>query len=60
MKIEDIKNQLEILHNREDELNKIVSKIDKRLKGLIHEKQMVSRKISINMKARNWLIKKLP
>ena len=58
MTIEEIDIQLKALHVEEDKLNKSISWIDGKLKGLSHEKKILARKVSTYMKARNWLINK--
>jgi len=56
---EQIKNKLLQLHRKENEMNKVLSNLDKQMKDAQKKKNKVAKMISSNMKYRNTLINKL-
>lgn len=55
----NIQELLNLAHEQENTFNKEMSKIDNQVKLLLIRKERLKKKISGNMKYRNWLIKQL-
>jgi hypothetical protein len=55
----NIKTKLTEAHERENELNKQLGKLDAIIRNAQKKKKVLARKISVNMKYRNGLVNRL-